>query len=89
MTDSERKEKYPVGTKIKYIGSSVWDDTGDKGKIGTIVNFHHEFPIIFLPESNHVSSFSTPEIPASWETGWDSIEVLPKKNQQLLFAFME
>jgi hypothetical protein len=89
MTDEKCKEKYPIGTKIKYISNLHWDDTGDNGKIGTIVNFHLDYPIIFLPESKHVSSFSTPDIPASWETGWDSLKILPVKGQQLIFAFME
>lgn len=88
MTGKDYKKKYPIGTKVKYVGNSVWDETDDKGKIGTIVNFHCEFPIIFLPESLHVSSFSTPDIPASWETGWDCLEILPQKNEQLLFSFM-
>lgn len=88
MTDAEHKEKYPVGTKIKYIGNR-WDDTVDRGKVGTIVNFHGAYPIIFLPKSTHLSSFSTLEIPASWEVGWDSLKILPQKNQQLLFTFME
>jgi len=94
MTDKERKEKYPIGTKIKYIGTRLsrkWgcDTTGDIGKTGKIVGFYNNFPLIFLSESTHTSEFSTQLVHATWETGWDSLEILPQKNQQLLFAFME
>ncbi len=88
MTNKEHRLKYPIGTKIRFIGPYFWADYDDIGKLGTIVNFHHDFPIIFLPKSTHVSSFSTSKIPASWETGWDCLEILLRKNQQLLFSFM-
>lgn len=88
MRNSEYKEKYPTGTKIKYVGN-FWDGTGDRGKVGTIVGFYHNYPLIFLPKSKHVSEYSTPDIPVSWEAGWKSIEILTQKNEQLLFSFME
>jgi len=91
MTNAKRREyreKYPVGTKVKYIGYSGCDETGDVGKIGTIVNFYNETPLIFLPNSNHVSIYSTSDIPASWLTLWTSLEILPIKGQQLMFEFM-
>lgn len=97
MTNKERRRKYPIGTKIKYIGSSFVRKHGrigdigieDIGKRGKIVGYVRDFPLIFLPQSNHVSCFSTHQVPASWETGWDSLEIVPQKNKQLLFAFME
>lgn len=97
MTAREYREKYPVGTKIKYIGSRFIKKYGrigdagvdDIGKKGRIVGYERDFPVIFLPQSNHVSCFSTHQVPASWETGWDSLEILLQKNQQLEFSFME
>lgn len=85
MVNDECK-KYPIGTKIKFIGVSYLNDGG---KVGSIVGYCGGFPLIFLPESTHISDFSTQLIPATWQTGWEDIEVLSQKNQQLLFAFME
>ena len=91
MTKSEYKEKYPTGTKVKYIGYSNQNSeiAKDVGKVGKIVGTHWNNPIIFLPESKHISNYSTEQMPASWETGWDYLEILPRKNEQLLFAFMD
>jgi len=89
MTNKERKEKYPIGTKIKYIGRcSSGAKWGDCGKTGKIVGYDDvNDPIIFLPESKHISCYSTEKIPASWQTSWSSIKILPQKNQQMLFDF--
>lgn len=87
MTDKEFKEKYSIGTKIRFLDK--YGMTGDRGKEGTIVNYHYNYPIIFLPKSKHISEFSTEQIPATWETGWNNLEILSQKNQQLLFSFMQ
>lgn len=94
MNSVRSKLKYPIGTKIKFIGlQSMCGYKGpvvrDIGKIGKIVGYDkYGYPLIFLPESMHVSRFSTPQIHVTWQTTWDSIEVLSPKNQQLLFSFM-
>ena len=93
MSNLELREKYPIGTRIKYILNSCYASEcakEDIGKVGKIVGFTcYNYPIIFLSGSTHVSQFSTKQRPASWSAGWCSVEVLPQKNQQLLFAFME
>lgn len=93
MTHNEFREKYPIGTKIKFVIGSLTPSEAckrDTGKVGKIVGYTlgwECFPIIYLPESKHTSCYSTPLIPASWQTTWKSLEVLPQKNQQLLFDF--
>lgn len=93
MTNKEYREKYPIGTKIKYGGI---DHSGcavnDVGKIGTIVGYskYSNDPLIFLPKSQHISMYSTELVPVSWWSSWSRIEILlPQKNQQLLFSFMD
>lgn len=85
---------YPIGTKIKYISIGSSDD----GKCGTIVGHRHcdclrsinnICPDIYLPESSYVPSSSTPEKLITWRAGWYNLEVLPQKNKQLEFSFME
>ena len=91
MTNKERRKKYPIGTRIKYIEPDpTYRARKDVGKVGSIVGYHNwDYPIIFLSESTHASCYHTPSKPASWACGWDAIEILPQKNQQLLFSFME
>ena len=79
-----KNRKYPIGTLIKYTGH--WGNCKDK--VGRIVNIIYGVPLIYLPESQHVSIFSTKEIPATVQCGWDEIELAYKKGQQLLFSFM-
>lgn len=86
MTSKDLREKYPVGTRIKYKGNA-----GDDGnKRGKIVGFDTSGdPIIYLPTSIHVSWHSkTLGRPITWGTAWGSIEILSQKNEQLLFDFM-
>jgi len=86
MTSKEFREKYPIGTKIKYVGCG--GNGEDVSKVGKIVGYNlYNDPIIYLPTSNHISYYSTKTVPASWECIWNSIEILPQKNQQLLFDF--
>lgn len=91
MTNEEHKEKYPIGTKVKYIIDSRWASTEAKkdiGKTGEIVGYTRmNHPIILLPESEHISCCSTATMKASWACWWKSIEILSQKNEQLLFDF--
>ena len=87
---SNNKYKYPVGTRIKYIGciSQLPECDKDVGKTGKIVGYDSRGrPLIFLPESTYISIHSTKLMPVSWQCGWGSIKVLSEKNQQLLFDF--
>ncbi len=84
-------KKYPIGTKIRYKpGNGACDGAiEDDGKLGEIVGFDYsEQPIIYLPESNNISSYNTIEIPASWSCRWASIELAPRIGEQLQFSFM-
>lgn len=89
MTNSKYEKKYPIGTKVKYVGCSTQNSeiAKDVGKVGKVVGYHWHNPIIFLSESKHMSCYSTEQTPASWETGWCALKILPQKNQQLLFDF--
>ena len=93
MTSEEYREKYPIGTKIRWVMSiSFANDFAKKdiGKTGTIVGYNsRDCPFIYLPESEHLSSNSTQAIPISWWSSWEDLEILSQKNQQLLFSFME
>ena len=91
MTNKECRKKYPIGTRIKYIEPDPTSQAAkDVGKVGRIVGYHGmDWPLIFLPESEHISCLSTLLVPATWAMGWGSIEILSQKNQQLLFSFME
>lgn len=93
MTDKEYKDKYPIGTKIMYCPPCSHSMSGvreDIGKIGRIVGIsEYDNPIIFLPKSKHISYKSTKQVPASWLSRWCYLKILPQKNQQLLFPFMD
>lgn len=93
MTNSELREKYPIGTKIKWVLDVRWmNDKAKKdvGKTGKIVGYdNRNCPFIFLPESKHFISNSTQAVLISWLSSWKNLEILLQKNQQLLFAFME
>ena len=88
MTKSEYKKKYPIGTNVRYIGSEFARKRGgcDIGMRGKIVGYVCDYPLIFLPDSAHISGFSTHQVPVTWQVGWDSLEMLAK-NEQLLFDF--
>lgn len=80
---------YPIGTKIRYKGSDGIFSKELFGMTGEIVGIVRDYPLIYLPAANFVSEYSTKERPATVQTNWKNIEVLPQKNRQLLFAFME
>ncbi len=86
-------KKYPIGTKIRFIGDSkrkpnefMYEDDGLTGKI---VGIEQGYPLIFLPESEYISVFSTKKRPATVQCDWYQIEPLVVKGEQLLFSFME
>lgn len=78
-------KKYPTGTKIRFIGS-YFDCAG---KVGRVVGIVNKSPLIYLPESECVSCFSTGRVPATVQCNWYDIELLVEKGEQLLFSFME
>jgi len=85
-------KKYPIGTMVKYLGEVDPNDAAQKdiGKAGKIVGWHNgNYPVIFLPNSTHISRYSTMKVAASWGCSWYALEILLQKNQQLLFAFMD
>ena len=83
-------KKYPIGTKIRYIGLCAYSSREDfTGMTGTIVGIVTGFPLVYLPKAVHISEHSTIERPATIQTGWNRIERLTQKGEQLLFSFME
>ena len=81
------KHRYPIGTKIIYRGKSNGDWWRD-GWEGIIVGTVNELPLIYLPKSIFESGYSTTECRVTVQTSWNNLELLPRKNQQLLFEFM-
>ena len=82
-------KKYPIGTKIRYKKHNGTFSEQLYGMTGKIVGIVDGLPLIYLPAASFVSGYSTKKRPATVQTGWDTIEILVVKNQQLLFAFME
>lgn len=74
-------QKYPVGTSIRYIGRCK----KCKGKTGKIVKVTEYHPYIVLPQSNCSTMIDCGEVACNWE----NIELLVKKNQQLVFSFIK
>ena len=64
----------------------------DYGKVGRLVGVEDSWggsrPLIVLEGSTHISEISSPKLFVTWRTLWKDIEIV-KKNQQLLFDFME
>lgn len=88
MTNKEYKEKYPIGTRIRFTNSSL-----DTNKIGTIVAYRiNDLPIVYLPTAyKHIINNYYPVLSDgtkfTWKCGWNEVEKLPQKNEQLLFDF--
>ena len=84
MTSTEYRLKYPIGTAIKYtpnadnVCSKACEDIG---KQGTVIGHFGCQVKIHLPTSEKQSK--------TWRTLWKSITPVIKKNQQLLFSFMD
>ena len=78
-------KKYPIGTKIKYIANLSPFDTG---KCGWIVGYPVSGVVeIVIPDSRLALDIYDDSL-HSWTTHIESIEILSKKNEQLLFEFM-
>ena len=85
------KTKYPIGTKIKWVGPyrqfSIMND--DIGKTGEIVGIENNYPLIYLPDSKVVSCYSTTDRLVTIQCAWLNIESIePKIGEQLEFSFM-
>lgn len=74
-------KKYPIGTKIKYIGSCP----KCKGHVGKVVEVSGASIYITLPQSLCRTFHFNNRIMCPWE----DIEPVIVKGQHLLFAFME
>ena len=84
-----KPKKYPVGTRIRYIGRND-GDYWRKGWVGEIVGLCPQgFPLIHLPDSPHISSYKVPGKRVTVQTSWESIEPIAQLNEQLEFSFME
>ena len=81
--------KYPLNTKIRYRPKSHYDSTGDEGKIGKIVGYEHGGTVarIVLPNST-IAQDIYGDSSHFFTTFMDNLEILPQKNEQLLFNFM-
>ena len=84
-------KKYPIGTKIRFINKTI-----DTNKTGTIVGLRPGSgrPVVFLPTAEkHIIENRYPTLSGgtkfTWKCGWDEIELLVQKNEQLLFSFMK
>ena len=81
-------KKYPIGTKIKFVAneSMCYLAKQDNGKTGEIIGETScGNAKIFL--INSVKKNSSSEY--TWNTGWENIEPVIVKGQQLMFDFME
>lgn len=84
MTNTEYRLKYPIGAVIRYTPDAynVCSAAGkDIGKLGTVIAYLGHQVKIHLPTSEKQSK--------TWLTLWKNITPVIKKNQQLLFSFME
>lgn len=80
-------KKYPIGTKIRFIHSSL-----DTNKIGTIVRINKDGRLsVYLPMADkHIKEDYHPTLDDgtkfTWHCSWHEIELIGQ--QQLLFEFM-
>ena len=83
------KEKYSIGTKIRFIASekSCYTARLDNGKIGKVVGHVSNLIGIYLPGSSNNLHRDVNE--TTWLTRARNLQIIPTKNQQLLFSFME
>lgn len=84
-------KKYPVGTKIKFIGHDGMANRAksDIGKCGIIVAIPNDRvdEVIILLKKSEKPSFTYHGKEATWKTLWVGIVPIAIKNQQLLFDF--
>ena len=86
MTNTEYRLKFPIGSRIRYVPNT--NDVNDMarkdiGKQGTVIEYSNlNYMVkIHLPTSEKRSK--------TWRTLWKNIKPVIKKNQQLLFSFMD
>jgi len=82
-------KKYPIGTRIRFL--NPFFDTGKKGVIVGLTTGRG--PDIYLPTADkHIIHNHYPTLDDrtkfTWHCGWDEIEPISVKGEQLLFAFM-
>ena len=80
-------KKYPIGTKVVFIANAdmCYEARQDGGKIGKIVGEGAiDSAVVYLPDS--VKNWGRHK---TWYTNWKNVKPLVKKNEQLLFAFMD
>ena len=76
-------KKYPIGTRIRYKGCCK----EDVGKEGKIVGYTGSSVWIVVPGS-HLGEDIYHDSEHKWSTDIESLEILVRPNQQLLFEFM-
>ena len=87
MTNTEYRLKYPIGAAIRYtpdandVCSTACKDIGKQGTVIKHLSGLGSQVTIHLPTSEKRSK--------TWRTLWKNITPAIKKNQQLLFSFME
>ena len=81
----DKKKTHFIGTKIRFIAHKgmCWSARMDDGKVGKIISKTSYNVRIFLPDSVKGRNRGF------WNTEWKNIEPLLRKNQQLLFSFMD
>ena len=76
--------KYPIGTRIRYKGSAK----EDVGKEGKIVGWESDDVIRIVVPGSILALDIYDDSSHSWTTYITDVEVLARKNEQLLFNFM-
>ena len=85
MTNTEYRLKFPIGAAIRYtpdaydVCSKACKDIGKQGTVIAYLGYNQVQ--IHLPTSEKRSK--------TWRTLWKNITPVIKKNQQLLFSFMD
>ena len=77
-------KKYPIGTRIRYKG--VYK--GDVDKEGRIVGWESDDVIRIVVSGSILALDIYNDSSHSWTTYITDVEVLARKNEQLLFDFM-
>ena len=76
--------KYPIGTRIKYKGSAKQD----VGKEGKIVGWETDSIVRIVIPDSFVALDCYGDPLHCWTTYITDVEILARKNEQLLFEFM-
>jgi len=79
------KHKYPIGTRIRYIGFI----REDVGKIGKIVGYVNEDTVWIVVPNSYIALELYGYSEHKWSTWLTNVELLVIPNQQLEFDFMK